>query len=419
MATTDATVKAQLEGLFKEVYSDKLENLIPDVGVLTKSVPFREAEKLGEAFNQPVIVSDEQGATYAGADEDAFTLEAPEAMTTKNARVKGSQILMRAAIGYKAAASAVRGGPKAFVNATELVIRRLMESITKRVEAMHLYGGSGLGVATDSTNISATETELDIDPLTWAPGLWVGSQCAKLEVYTEPAGTLIAEVQVGRVSDLRGAKLRVTGLAGAITALDAVFPSSQTLYFKGARGKEALGLDAIITTSGTLFEIDNSAFDLWKGQEFSASSAELNFSKITDAVVDARNYGLEEDVVCLCSPRTWQDLNDNEAALRQYDASFQDEAKKGSRSIVYQGQAGRIMVKAHPMVKEGEAFIYPTRRLKRVGAFDISMRTPGHGSEMFRHLEDQAAFELRAYTDQALFSDRPSHLVKITDIVNS
>lgn len=419
MATQDVTTKAQLEGLFKQVYADRLENLIPDVGILVKSLPFRESEKLGDAFNQPVVVSDEQGASYAGSDEDAFDLEPPEAMSTKNAIVKGSQILMRAAIGYKAAASATSGGPKAFVNATELVIRRLMESITKRVEAMHLYGGSGLGEVTASSNISATETELTVDPLTWAPGLWVGTQCAKIELYDESGPTLIAEAQVGRVSDLRGGKLTVTGTAPNITAIDGFAFGVLRVYFKGARGKEALGLDKIITTAGTLFGIDNNTYDLWKGQEFDAGSAELSFDKITDAVVDARNYGMEEDVVCLVSPRTWQDLNKNEAALRQYDASFQNEAKKGSRSLIYQGQAGLIRVQAHPMVKEGEGFIYPTRRLRRVGAYDISMRTPGHGSEMFRHLEDKAGFELRAYTDQAMFSERPAHLVKITNIVNS
>jgi hypothetical protein len=244
-----------------------------------------------------------------------------------------------------------------------------------------------------------------------------------LEIYDEAGPTLIAEVIVAR-TDVANATLNVTGLAAAITALDAAIaalvpPATLRVWFKGARGKEALGLDGIITTSGLLFGIDNTLYDLFKGQEYDAGGAALTFDKVTDAVVLAVQYGLEEDVECWISPATWQDLNKNEATLRQYDSSYRDEAKKGNRSIVYQGQSGLIRVSAHPMVKEGEGFVFPKRRLRRVGAFDISMRTPGHGSEMFRHLEDQAAFELRAYTDQALFSEHPSHLVKIFNIVNA
>ena len=66
----EITIKSVLEGLFKEVYGDKLYNLIPDIGMLIKEVPFRESEQLGNAFHIPVIVSDEQGATYAGPEED-------------------------------------------------------------------------------------------------------------------------------------------------------------------------------------------------------------------------------------------------------------------------------------------------------------------------------------------------------------
>jgi hypothetical protein len=58
-------------------------------------------------------------------------------------------------------------------------------------------------------------------------------------------------------------------------------------------------------------------------------------------------------------------------------------------------------------------------KLKRVGAYDLSMRNPGRNNEMFRELDSRSGFEIRAYTDQALFCDHPSHLMKISGIVNS
>lgn len=419
----EVTVKAQLEGLYKQVYANKLENLIPEVGVLVKRIPFTEGGKLGEAFNQPVVVSDEQGATYAGSDEDAFALEAPEAMTTKNAQVKGSQILMRAAIGYKAAAAAVAGGPKAFESATKLVIRRLLASMNKRVEIMHLYGGSGLGVADTSVNASATTTSLTLTAASFSDGIWVGARGAKLDAYEAGTSTLINSVDALKVLrvNISTRVLLIEGNAADIAALDAFLVAGDAdLFFRGAKGKEALGLDKIITTSGTLFGIDNATYDLWKGQEYNVSGAALDFDKVTDGAVLLQNYGFEGDVVLMVNPVTWQNLNEDEAALRAYDYSYKaDKAEKGNRKLVYHIQNVMVEVVAHPMVKRGEAFMCSFDKLMRVGAWDVSTKTPGYGDEIFRQLEDNAAFEIRCYTDQALFSDHVSHLLKYFGIVNS
>ena len=78
-----------------------------------------------------------------------------------------------------------------------------------------------------------------------------------------------------------------------------------------------------------------------------------------------------------------------------------------------------VEIRSHSMIKEGIALAYPSNLLKRVGAYEISMKTPGYDNEMFRLLEDKAAFELRVYTDQALFCERPSHVLIIKNIVNS
>ena len=424
MATQEVTIKSQLEGLYKEVYGEKVENLIPENAKLVKLIPFRDAEKLGEVFHMPVILTDEQGVTYAGSDEDAFTLEKPEAMTTKPARLKGSQLLIRSAIGYKAAAAAVKGGPKAFLNATELVIKRMMASLTKRLEIALLYGGSGLGRIDGFTNVSATETTVDFPAGQFAPGIWVGSQCARIDVYDSAGVLVVADLQVGRVN-IKDKKINITGAGADITTLEAalgalVGSDYLDIFFKGAKDKEMLGLDKIITTNGSLFGIDNSIYDLHKGQEFDVQNGQLTFDKLTDALVCAIKYGLQDDVSVFVSPETWQDLNNDEAALREYDASYSSsKAEKGVNAIVYNHAGIKMEVMHHPMVKEGDAFMFAKKKLRRVGAWPESMRTPGYGGEIFRQLDDQAAFELRAYTDQALFVDHVSHCVKLFNIVNS
>jgi hypothetical protein len=423
---SDVTVKSQLEGLAKEVYGDGPENLIPDHARLVKEIPFRESEMLGNAYNVPVVVSDENGVTYAGSTDDAVTLEDPEAMMTKNASLAGSQIIMRAAIGYKAAAAIANKGPKAFLNSTEFIIKRLMSQAGKRLELMHLYGGSGLGQVSNVANLtvpSATQCVLTFTDASWAAGIWIGSTNAKLELFNVSAtqvGTTFKVVSV----DVPNKKVTVSALAADITAaLGASISSPSALgdvFFKGAKGKESLGLDKIITTSGTLFGIVNTTYDLFKGRTFDANSAALDFAMLNEAIVELTNFGLEEEVKVWVNPLTWSTLNEDEAALRHYDQSYSTEkSKKGSKDIEYFSQNGKLVIAAHPFVKQGEAFLVPMDKLKRVGAYDLSMRNPGRNNEMFRELDSRSGFEIRAYTDQALFCDHPSHLMKISGIVNS
>jgi hypothetical protein len=406
-----------LNGVAKQVYGEDLIDLKPTFKPLTDRIKFSSRDMLGDSYHVPAIVACNQGVTYAGPTEDGFTLNSPISMITKDASVKGSQIALTTEIGYKTAASLISKGPKAFTNGTKMIIDDLLEQGAKRLEHSVLYGQSGLGVAVSSVNVSATETELTFSAASWAPGIWIGQANAPVQFYN--GVTLIADVVVKRISDMSGRKLRVTGLAGQITALDAALPGTLDAFWLGAKDKEMLGIDKIITTSGPLFGIDNSVYDLFKGQIYSAGSAQLTFDKATDALVNAILFGLDKDVVMLVSPRTWQDLNKDEAALRRYDASFKPEAQKGNTGIKFQLMNVSVEILAHNIVKEGEAFILDFADLLRVGAYDLSMNTPGHGGELFQQVVGKTAFEMRAYTDQAIFAKRPARMTKITNIVNS
>lgn len=55
----------------------------------------------------------------------------------------------------------------------------------------------------------------------------------------------------------------------------------------------------------------------------------------------------------------------------------------------------------------------------RVGSSDMTFKRPGQGEEFFRDLENSAAYELRLYSDQAIFCHAPGRNVLIKDIVNS
>ena len=54
---TQNNTVASLNGMFKEIYADKLENLIPDGVKLMSSIPFSSKEKqLGNLYHQPIVL---------------------------------------------------------------------------------------------------------------------------------------------------------------------------------------------------------------------------------------------------------------------------------------------------------------------------------------------------------------------------
>lgn len=417
---------AQLNGLFKEVYGDDVNNLIPEVGKLVKMVPFVSRDKQeGNKYHQPVILSQEHGVTYAGVSGDVFDLNDSISMTMKDAQVEGSEMLLRSAISYGAAAKA-SSNTNSFRKATQLLVENMMESITKRLELAILYGGKGLGTADSSVNAGATSTVVTFLTGTWAAGIWAGTESAKIQFYSLPSETLVSSgadsIFTITAVDTDARTLTVSGTATGITALDSALASTGqcSVYFQGAKGNEMAGLDKILTNTGSLFNIDAAAYNLWKANSYSASSAAMTIGKVLSAVAKAVDRGLNEKVEAFFNPRTWANINNDLAALRHFDVSYsKKKLDSGTEAISFYAQNGEIELISHNCVKEGEAFILPTKRVKRLGAQEISFKTPGRGEEIFRQLESKAGFELRVYTSQSVFFETPARGIKITNIVNS
>lgn len=420
------TTPSQLSGLFKESYSDDIQNLIPEVAKVVKMIPFIQRDKeLGNKYHQPVIVAQEQGVTYAAADSGAFALEDSVAMTMQDAQVQGSQMLLRSAISYDAAARA-SNSKKAFVKSTELLVENMMESLTKRLEICLLHGQCGIGVNESSVNINGTSTTIQISTATYAAGIWSGLEGAKVQFYLVSNGALISSgadsvFTVTSVdTDLR--KAVVTGTATGITALDAA--ADTDIYFKGARSSasawnEMAGLRKIMSNTGTLFNIDAATYNLWKANLVTTSGA-FTMSKLLAALSKAVQRGLNEKVVALVNPNTWANLASDIAALRRFDGSYsKNKAENGSESLSFYAQNGEIEIVSHNIVKEGECFVFPPKRCKRIGAQEISFKTPGREDEIFLHLPSNAGFEMRLYSDQSLFVETPARCVYISGIVNA
>ena len=344
--------------------------------------------------------------TFASGGEDAFNLNAPVSGRIKDASVRGTQLVLRSVLGYASASRAAQGGEKAFMQATKFLVGNMLRSVTKKLEIEMFYGQ--MGYATIS---AVSGTTLTITTAEWAPGIWAGAEDMPIEIRDSSGATSRGETRVVSVNFDNKQIVVETALAG-VAATDVI-------WHKGAYGNEFAGIHKIVTNTGSLFGIDASAYNLWKGNTYSAGSAALSFNKLQDAVARAVEKGLDSDVLVMVNPRGWADLLTEQASLRQYDSSYSSEkSENGSKTIKFHGQSGMMEIIPSIYCKEGYAYILCVEDMIRIGSTDVTFKRPGNGDQFFRDLEDSAGYELRAYTDQALFSHSPGKNVLINNIVN-
>jgi hypothetical protein len=398
-----------LNGLFKEKYANKVMNLVPDNVVLMNMVEFASQDQaLGNLFHQPVILGHEHGMTYGGSQGTAFSLNDAIAGQVKDATVQGYEFLLRTQISY-AVASRSAQSEAAFERGTKLIVANMIRSFAKRLECALFYGQKELGKASGAMVLTA----LTVSTADWAPGIWVGAEKGIIDIYDSTGVTLRGSAQINGVN----LETRVLTLDSNIASVVA----GDRLFWKGANGNEFKGLHAIMTESSSLFGISPSQYSLFKSVEYDAGAAQLSFAKIQQAIARGVEKGLDEDVVCMVNPRTWAKLLSDQAALRLYDSSYStSKAENGSQSIKFYAQNGVVEIRPCTYMKEGLAMIVPPKELMRIGSTDVTFKLPGREGQdqFFLEIPGNAGYELRAYSDQALFCAAPAKLILIHNVDN-
>lgn len=408
-STPDNTV-GNLNGFFKEVYAEKLHELIPEALKLVNLIKFVSKDKQGgNLYHQPVILGMEHGVTFASSDDDAFNLNPAVAGVIKDAQVRGNPMVMRSLLGY-VAASRSAGGKNAFMDATKYLVANMLRSMSKKLEIHLLYGQKGYG-AIDTGGVSGAA--ITIATAEWAPGIWAGAEGMPIEIVDAAGSTSRGEFTIASVNmDTRVITLTTSaGAAGAV--------ATDVIYHKGAFGNEFAGIHKILENTGTLFNINAGTYNLWKGNSYAVAGA-LSFAKLSKAISRAVEKGLDSKVTVFVNPRGWSDLLQDQASLRQYDQSYSPvQLEQGSKSLKFFSQNGDMEIVPSIYVKEGYAYALCMEEWMRIGSSDITFKRPGQGSdEFFRDLENSAAYELRLYTDQCVFCMSPGKNVLLTGVIN-
>ena len=422
-----ANTVSTMNGFYKDIYGDSIIDLIPRIQKVLKGVPFYKSKKLGKFYHVPVVVQDEQGFTYnngtdvsaGGSFGNMFSLNGYEAMAMADAQIRGTELVLQSGVSYGAAETA-SSSKEAFAEFSSVLFERMVESTSKRKEIAYLYGGSSIGSFNAVATVSTTRRTITFTNASFSIGIFSGLKGAKIQFYNSTSLVSSGADSIFTVYsfDIANKKLTVDGTSTGCTALSTAIgtPATVDAYFNGAYGNEPVGIDKIITTAGTLFGIDNSVYDLFQGNTYTVASGALTMDHIQKAVAVAAGRGLNEDVTALMTPSQYTKLALDQSSSRKYDQSYNGKkGVNGFNSLEYHGpQGGLIKVEPHPYMKDGDVFIIPFDKFKRVGSNDMTFQTPGREEEIFTQVPDKAGYEVRLYCNDAIFCEAPSRCVKIT-----
>lgn len=421
MTASQFETQTTLTGMFKDVYEDKIVNLVPESSVLQKKISFVENDKReGRMLHQPVLLALPSGLTFGVG---AVALNNPIASTMGDAQIQGAGMTLADRITYDVAAKAASGGVRAFVEATELIVDALTQSMSKFIEIELMWGNAATGsLGQSSVNTgSGTTGTLTIDAGEWATGIWSGLENMAIDVY-QTSGTVKVNTTSAVIVTSVAPSTRVISISGAaadMTSINGLASTALQIYPYAAVGNEMNGFHVILTNTGSLFNINASTYALWQANTYPAGSTALNFGKIQSGVAVATARGLIEDVACYINPTTYANVVTSQAGARRYDSSYKNkEAENGMQSLTFWGPNGKIELIPHIFMKQGYAFVLPTKRCQRTGATDLTFTLPGMPGEFFLQLPGYTAYELRCYTLQAAFLQTPAKGVEIQSIVN-
>lgn len=436
MAATNST--STMVGTFKEQYAKEIVDLTKPILKITDRIEFNEATAVGNKYHQPVDLTMEHGVTYAAANASSpVTLLSPVAGQMQDAQVEGAQVFARSQVDYETIFRAQQAGPKAFVNATKHIVKRLSKSAAKRLEISVLHGQRGVGEVESISGTSTTRT-LVLTAESSSPGIWAGMKNATLDFWTTSFSAVISGTGPATVTSVSYAPstgkvtLGVSGDATYLTNLDTEVGSptggatagggkAQIFFETASPTKEMAGLDKIIRNTGSLFNIDASSYELWGGNTYSTATGAIQMGKMLEALATPVSYGAEGEYVAVLAPRAFEVLNTDLAALRMLDKSYDSKrGENGFGSLKYHFQNGSLEILAHPLQKNGLVHVFNPKECKRIGATELTfINRRGSEEVLILELANTAGSEMRCYANQALFMEAPKRSTVMAGVTYS
>jgi hypothetical protein len=393
---------------------DKPLDLIPDNVKLYKMLPeIKQTARLGRLALLPVELGAEGGVTYgtgaAFAYEDTVEGAWGEAQIDCNPVVLNMQ-LSRSLI------DRLNSDTNAFIDVMTLRTRSMSKELARRAECSMFYGKSpsGLGTVGAITGTSGTSLVITFTSGQWAPGIWAGRKNHRFEVRSNAgvhrAGGLTNMLTLTTV-DFVNKKCTFTGNAGEIATVVA----TDVVYFRGSYTNDMTGFDTQLTKSGTVFNVDNSVYELWKGSAYTLASTA--FSEFIKGVgVAVAQGGLSDDTVAFINSTKWEALNSTvtNQNYRNQGGSDNAAAKAGVEAMSFTTQAGRTTLVGSPYIKEGDGFIWSMKDLVVVGTKKISFDSSNGEGQYWVDLPSNYGAQMQGAYEFNPVLTAPANAIKLT-----
>lgn len=419
--------------LFKKVYGQLNDNMLPETQPIQKALPFEQKQRVGEAYVEGVVLTNEVGITMS-ASAELFELNPAVAGVVKQAQVSPYVMVLPSVLPW-AMASRSQGSEQSFYDATKFLVKNNLKSHSRFRETIYLYGQSdsllgyvsyytgtyrgasftdGTGTLTlsdgstiDFTNgVSVASKALLFRPGSYASGHWVTMENIRV-LQVDSTGTVVASGKLVSVqNDLGYITVDFTPVAASSL-------TSHRLCYEGMQnGQDAVGIQKILASTGSLFGINTSQYSLWRGNTQNYFGSKFTLEKYNKAIANLSNVSaLEGDLVTFLNPRSWATITSDAAGLRMLDDSYKSsEFETGFESISFRSSNGKSTFVAHRGVKEGDAFSLYLPSWSISGSAQATFKVPGspNASDLIFSLENQAGWAFRSFSDTYIFCNAPA-----------
>lgn len=428
-----------IKKIFKTVYGGEF-TLTPGNDVVDELFPYEASKQTGQDFAEDFIMGDEVGCTWAGQAQKAFQIKPAIAGAIEQSKIVGSQFVLASVLAWGFMSRSASGGEQSFFQGTKLVMKNHLSSHFKLRAIEKIYGQSALGLGsvsfapsgtiyrgigyTAAGNISLTKKDGTAVPFTagvnaaqktilfapgqFAAGFFVGKKGIVLKQIERATGLVVAQGKLVS-TDARLGFVTVDFVPVSATAVDSHYITFDEWENNGCM----VGAERIIRNTGTLFGINAAQHDLWSGQVLDVGDRKFNLKAVQSAIADAINAGgLEESMDILVNPVTFAQMSNDEAAMRNLDASYKSAtATNGFEAIEYYAANGTNRIRASSKIKEGHAFGFVKDHWKCSGSQKPSFRTNGIEQEVIFPMEQQAGWTVRSFSDMYLLSRMPARQI--------
>lgn len=488
---------AEAVGLFIDAWATDVVESFRNLTPVISDMPMTQSELVGGVYHQPVRLSFEAGQTFAPASPPSGTgasitpgngriYVGPRAGFVGDAQIRGMQIHGRSQIPYEAIArsaaslnsgiSTLSAGDrrKAVRAATKAIAEGLMMGTMKKVEALALHGGEGLGQIEGATttvsnvvlvttpypsgyegNTTGFVVDVSLSPESWSEALWTAFEGHTFDLYgntsglpsgskvntaantlltgtsqngliliaVNPASPLTGGTATGRVlrffhsSGTAGAP--GTGVIGGWSVSATAGNNNQHIVFESAGvGTEWTGLGLCAQNTGTLFNIDGASYSAYQGN-LVANVGNLRLATLIRGLARSINKGAQGKKIRAVVPtELFAQFANDESTLRRY-AGESASAKNGFSSLeMYLPQGGVLEILGHGLQKNGRVLCYVPEDTVRVGSDDLKMVDPAGGgaNSLTLHVSGSPSGEVRQFGQFAPFPATPAHMTLFTGV---